>query len=93
MPEIPEDSLDKIVIYVNRPTGDINPIKQEYQAYEILHVGKAPDVQEDVTNDLTVGQNIMPDDVGFSYWISTADDWFYVIADMTDYFVLTETST
>ncbi len=93
MPDIPENSLDKIVIYVNRPTGDINPIKQEYQAYEILHVGKAPNVQEDVTNDLTVGQNIMPDDIGFSYWISTADVWFNVIASMTDYFVLTETST
>ena len=47
-PEIPEDSLDKIVIYVNRPNGDINPTKQEYRAYEIFHVSKAPTVEEDV---------------------------------------------
>ena len=93
VPEVPESTLDKIVIYVNRPTGDINPIKQEYQAYEILHVGKAPTVEEDVTNDWTVGQEIMPDDIGFSYWISTSDPWFDVVAGMTDYFILTETST
>lgn len=92
-PEIPESTLDKIVIYVNRPTGDINPVKQEYRAYEILHVGKTPDVQEDVTNDYTVGKDIMPDDIGFSYWISTQDPWFEVVAGMTDYFVLTETTT
>lgn len=89
MPEIPEDTLDKIVIYVNRPTGDINPIRQNYYAYEILHVGKAPTVEEDVTTDYTVGQ-LMGD--GFSYWISETDDWFPVIREMTDYFVLTETS-
>lgn len=89
MPEIPEDTLDKIVIYVNRPTGDINPIRQNYYAYEILHVGKAPTVEEDVTTDYTVGQ-LMGD--GFSYWISETDDWFPVVREMTDYFVLTETS-
>lgn len=89
MPEIPEDTLDKIVIYVNRPTGDINPVRQNYYAYEILHVGKAPTVEEDVTTDYTVGQ-LMGD--GFSYWISETDDWFSVIRKMTDYFVLTETS-
>ena len=89
MPEIPEDTLDKIVIYVNRPTGDINPIRQNYYAYEILHVGKAPTVEEDVTTDYTVGQ-LMGD--GFSYWISETDDWFPAVREMTDYFVLTETS-
>lgn len=89
MPEIPEDTLDKIVIYVNRPTGDINPIRQNYYAYEILHVGKAPTVEEDVTTDYTVG-NLMAD--GFSYWISEDDDWFNVIRNMSDYFVLTETN-
>lgn len=89
LPEIPEDTLDKIVIYVNRPTGDINPVRQNYYAYEILHVGKAPTVEEDVTNDYTVG-NLMAD--GFSYWISESDDWYPVVRDMTDYFVLTETS-
>ncbi len=92
MPDIPEDTLDKIVIYVNRPTGDINPIKQEYHAYEILHVGKAPTVQEDVTTDWTVG-TVDPDQDGFSYWISTEDPWFDVVNSMTDYFVLTETLT
>ena len=50
-----ESNLDKIVIYVNRPNGDKNPVKQEYRAYEIFHVGKGPDVLEDVTNDYTVG--------------------------------------
>lgn len=89
MPDIPEDTLDKIVIYVNRPTGDINPVRQNYYAYEILHVGKAPTVEEDVTNDYTVG-NLMAD--GFSYWISESDDWYPIVRDMTDYFVLTETS-
>ena len=88
-PEIPENTLDKIVIYVNRPTGDINPVRQNYYAFEILHVGKAPTVQEDVTNDYTVGE-LLGD--GFSYWISESDDWYPVIRDMTDYFVLTETS-
>lgn len=92
MPDIPEDTLDKIVIYVNRPTGDINPIKQEYHAYEILHVGKAPTVQEDVTTDWTVG-TVDPDQDGFSYWIANTDPWFDVVNSMTDYFVLTETST
>lgn len=89
LPEVPEDTLDKIVIYVNRPTGDINPIRQNYYAYEILHVGKAPTVEEDVTTDYTVGQ-IMGD--GFSYWITEGDDWFPVVRDMTDYFILTETA-
>ncbi len=92
MPEIPEDTLDKIVIYVNRPTGDINPVRQEYHAYEILHVGKAPTVQEDVTTDWTVG-TVDPDQDGFSYWIAETDPWFDVVSSMTDYFVLTETST
>ena len=92
MPDIPENTLDKIVIYVNRPTGDINPIKQEYHAYEILHVGKAPTVQEDVTTDWTVG-TVDPDQDGFSYWIAETDPWFEVVNSMTDYFVLTETST
>ena len=92
MPDIPEDTLDKIVIYVNRPTGDINPVRQEYHAYEILHVGKAPTVQEDVTTDWTVG-TVDPDQDGFSYWISTSDPWFEVVANMPEYFVLTETST
>jgi len=89
MPDIPEDTLDKIVIYVNRPTGDINPVRQNYYAYEILHVGKAPTVEEDVTTDYTVGE-LMAD--GFSYWISESDDWYQVVRDMTDYFVLTETA-
>ena len=92
MPEIPENTLDKIVIYVNRPTGDINPVRQEYHAYEILHVGKAPTVQEDVTTDWTVG-TVDPDQDGFSYWIAETDPWFDVVSSMTDYFVLTETST
>lgn len=92
MPDIPEDSLDKIVIYVNRPTGDINPVKQEYHAYEILHVGKAPTVQEDVTTDWTVG-TVDPDQDGFSYWISVEDPWFDVVSNMPEYFTLTETST
>ena len=91
-PEIPEDTLDKIVIYVNRPTGDINPVKQEYHAYEILHVGKAPTVQEDVTTDWSI-HNPDPDTDGFSYWIADSDPWFDVVNSMTDYFVLTETST
>lgn len=92
MPEVPENTLDKIVIYVNRPTGDINPVRQEYHAYEILHVGKAPTVQEDVTTDWTVG-TVDPDQDGFSYWIAETDPWFDVVNSMTDYFVLTETST
>lgn len=89
MPDIPEDTLDKIVIYVNRPTGDINPVRQNYYAYEILHVGKAPTVEEDVTTDYTVGELM---DNGFSYWISEADEWYQVVRNMTDYFVLTETA-
>lgn len=89
MPDIPEDTLDKIVIYVNRPTGDINPVRQNYYAYEILHVGKAPTVEEDVTTDYTVGELM---DNGFSYWISESDEWYQVVRDMTDYFVLTETT-
>ena len=92
MPDVPEDTLDKIVIYVNRPTGDINPVRQEYHAYEILHVGKAPTVQEDVTTDWTVG-TVDPDQDGFSYWIAETDPWFDVVNSMTDYFILTETST
>ena len=92
MPEIPDETLDKIVIYVNRPTGDINPTRQQYYAYEILHVTKAPSVEEDVTNNYTVGQEIMPDNVGFAYWICEDDEWFDVVKDMTDYFVLTESA-
>ena len=88
-PEIPEDTLDKIVIYVNRPTGDINPIRQNYYAYEILHVGKTSSVQEDVTTDYTIGQS---NGEGFSYWIHENDDWFSVIKEMTDYFVLTQSN-
>lgn len=83
----PEESdLDKIVIYVNRPTGDINPVKQEYKAYEIFHVGKNDEVFEDVTNDYTVGQ-IMPTEGGFNYWILAEDPWFNVIYN-SPYFIL-----
>lgn len=92
MPDIPENTLDKIVIYVNRPVNDINPVRQQYHAYEILHVGKAPTVQEDVTTDWTVG-TVDPDQDGFSYWIAETDPWFDVVNSMKDYFVLTETST
>ena len=87
----PEESgLDKIVIYVNRPNGDKNPVKQEYRAYEIFHVGKGPDVLEDVTNDYTVGQ-VMPQDAGFSYWISPDDPWFGVVSN-APYFDVQETT-
>lgn len=86
-----EHHLDKIVIYVNRPNKDINPVKQQYTAYEIFHVSKSPDVQEDVTNDYTVGQEIMPDNVGFAYWITEEDPWFEVIQN-SPYFDVIETS-
>ena len=87
---IEESGLDKIVIYVNRPNGDKNPVKQEYRAYEIFHVGKGPDVLEDVTNDYTVGQ-VMPQDAGFSYWISPNDPWFGVVSN-APYFDVYETT-
>lgn len=88
-PTPPEDSLDKIVIYVNNDNQDINPQKQEYYAYEIFHVGKSENVVEDVTTDYTIG-NIQGD--GFAYWISEDDPWYSVVSEMTDYFILTETT-
>ena len=87
----PEESdLDKIVIYVNRPTGDINPVRQEYKAYEIFQVGKSDSVIEDVTNDYTVGQ-VMPEDIGFNYWIASDNPWFDVINN-SPYFILEQTT-
>ena len=87
----PEESdLDKIVIYVNRPTGDINPVKQEYQVYQIFSVGKDSSVIEDVTNDYTVGQ-VMPENTGFNYWISPDNPWFDVVQN-SPYFILEETT-
>jgi len=47
-------------------------------------------VQEDVTNDYTVGQ-VMPDSKGFSYWIAPDDPWFNVIKN-SPYFEVTETN-
>lgn len=86
-----ENDLDKIVIYVNRPTGDINPVKQQYQVYEIFHVGKMDSVIEDVTNDYTVGQEIMPTATGFNYWIYADDPWFDIIQN-SPYFVVEATT-
>lgn len=86
-----QDGLDKIVIYVNRPNSDINSAKQTYKAYEIFHVGKADSVEEDVTNDYTVGKEVMPEDSGFSYWISEDDPWFDVVSE-SPYFNVVEIS-
>ena len=86
-----QDGLDKIVIYVNRPNSDINSAKQTYKAYEIFHVEKADTVTEDVTNDYTVGKEVMPEDSGFSYWISENDPWFSVVSE-SPYFNVVETS-
>ena len=86
-----QDGLDKIVIYVKRPNSDINSAKQTYKAYEIFHAGKTDDVEEDVTNDYTVGKEVMPEDTGFSYWIYSDDPWFDVVSE-SSYFDVVETS-
>ena len=86
-----QDGLDKIVIYVNRPNSDTNSAKQTYKAYEIFHVKKTSDVTEDVTNDHTVGKEVMPENSGFSYWISPDDPWFAVVSE-SPYFNVVETS-
>ena len=83
--------LDKIKISVNDSVADNLTELNHYSAYKIFDVTKSSDVVEDVTTDETVGQTLTGEETGFSYYIMTSNEWYPVIAEMTEYFQLIPT--
>lgn len=70
-----------VTITINQNPGTAGTGGEEtYNLYKIFDVTKTDDVQDPVTTDNTVGKTVDPDtDTGFSYTISTDNDWFGVL--------------
>jgi hypothetical protein len=66
--------LDKIKISVDGSINENLTEPHQYSAYQIFHVAKSKDVQEDVTTDDTIGQTISGEETGFSYYIKESDE-------------------
>ena len=66
--------LDKIKISVDGSINENLSEPHQYSAYQIFHVTKSKDVQEDVTTDETIGQTLLGDEKGFSYYIKESDE-------------------
>lgn len=81
--------LDKIKVSVDGSANENLTEPNTYQAYQIFKVIKSSDVQEDVTTDETIGQPILPQDLGFSYYIEETSEWYNIIANLPEYFTLT----
>jgi len=84
--------LDKIKISVDDSINENLTEPHQYSAYQIFHVTKSKDVQEDVTTDDTIGQTISGEKTGFSYYIKESDEWYPVISNMTNWFTLSQTT-
>lgn len=90
---IEPSNLDKIKISVDGSANENLTSENHYEAYQIFHVTKSDDVQEDVTTDETVGKTISGEDAeGFSYYIKESDEWYPVVSQMTNWFKLEQTT-
>lgn len=87
-----KETKDKIKVSVDGSANDNLTEPTTYQVYQIFDVRKSADVQEDVTTDETVGKTIVEGDEGFAYYIRDTDEWYDVIASMSQYFNLTQTT-
>jgi len=92
VPTYTPTKLDKIKISVDGSINENLTEPHQYSAYQIFHVAKSKDVQEDVTTDDTIGQTISGEETGFSYYIKESDEWYPVISNMTNWFTLSQTT-